>query len=157
MIRFFSSLDGLLNPQVTERWSIEKIRSCSWLVGQSFTKEFDPFPSNLSHYSISKNENRSSKLSLEEQAHLKLQELGITPNSDNNRDDINGTYRIIFHRLQKQSNPLEHDDSYDKRMKEDFSSSWDRSISLNNETGERKTKHHPTDSHIQNTKVCTIL
>jgi hypothetical protein len=144
---------------------MEKIRSCSWLVNQHFTKEFDPFPSNLSNYSTRRHENKSTKLSLEDQAHLKLQELGITPEisqitnteSDNNHDNINGTYRIIFHRLQKQSNSLERDDSYDKRMKEDFPSSWDRSISLSNEIGERKPKYYPTNSHVQNTKVCTIL
>jgi hypothetical protein len=158
-------LDGLLNYEILERWSIEKIRSCSWLSRENFIKEFEPFPSNLSNYSSSVNSIKPTKPSLEQRAHLRLEELGITSelfqitseNSDNNRDNINGTYRIIFHRLQKQSNPLERDDSYDKRIKEDLSSSWERSMSLNNDAGGRKTKPHVNQSPEQQTKVCIIL
>jgi hypothetical protein len=147
----------MLNYQISDRWSMEKIRSCSWLAGQTFNKEFDPFPTNLNYYPTSRNENRSTKLSLEEQTHIKLRELGITSSSDNNNDNIIGTYRIIFHRLQKQLNPLERDDTYDKRMKEEFPPSWDRSISLNHEADGRKTKYIPPNPHMQQTKVCTIL
>jgi hypothetical protein len=158
-------LGGLLNYQIAERWPIEKIRSCSWLANQNFTKEFDSFPSNLSNYSPSLSKTKSAKTSLEYQAYSKLEELGITSevlramdkNSNNNRDNINGTYRIIFHRLQKQSNSLERNDSYDNRIKEDLSSSRGRSISFNGETGGRKNKQHLNNSSLAHTKVCIIL
>ncbi len=134
--------------------------------------------------------------SFEYEAHSKLEDLGITSellrkttkNSNNkflsNRDSINGTYRIILHRLQKQSNPVERDDLYDKTGNEDLSASWGRSMSVSGETGERKgsfgkpisvsyggttakpkrnvnnpVQHRPTNVNVQHqtTKVCTIL
>lgn len=145
-----------MNSSINDRWSIEKIRSCSWLTNQIFIKEFDPFPTNLSNYSLTSNRTTSS---IEHQAHLKLRDLGITPSNihphtDTNRDNINGTYRIIFHRLQKQSNKLEHDSTYDKRMKEDITHNWARSISHTTEYDQRKLYRQ---SSIENSRACTIL
>ena len=88
--------------------------------------------------------------SFESEAHSKLEDLGITSellqtttkNSNNkflsNRDSINGTYRIILHRLQKQSNPIERDDLYDRAVNEDLSASWGRSMSVSGEPSERR-------------------
>jgi serine/threonine-protein kinase NIM1 len=162
---FYGFLGGLLNPKVAERWSIEKIRSCSWLKNQIFNKEFDSFSSNLNNYSPSVTKTKPVRTSLEYQAHVKLEELGITSelsqtmniNSDKIRNNINGTYRIILHRLQKQSTSLERDNSYDKNLKDDIYSSYNRSISLNSDTGGRKTKQHLENSRVSHTKVCTIL
>ena len=133
--------------------------------------------------------------SFEYEAHSKLEDLGITSellqkttkNSANkflsNRDSINGTYRIILHRLQKQSNPIERDDLYDKTNNEDLSTSWGRSMSVSGEPGGRrdsfgkpisvsyggtsaKPKRNINNTHQHRspninaqhpTKVCTIL
>lgn len=93
---------------------------------------------------------------------MKLQELGITSeifqsihgDADETHDHINGTYRIIFHRLQKQSNTLERDETYDKRMKVDRPPSWTRSISYTNGIDDNKYSKH---AHIHSTSVCTLL
>jgi hypothetical protein len=137
--------------------------------------------------------------SFENEAHSKLEDLGITSellqttttakNATNqvrsNRDSINGTYRIILHRLQKQSTPIERDDLYDKTVNEDLSTSWGRSMSVSGEPGGRrgsfgkpisvsyggtsaKPKRNLNNTHQsrqqqqqnnahQPTKVCTIL
>ena len=155
-------LVGLLSPKTDQRWTSDQIRSCQWLRNETFIKEFDPFPSNLSNYSRSIDKNNSSELSLEDQAHLKLQELGITPeifqsiygDANQKHDHINGTYRIIFHRLQKQSNALEHDETYDKRMKTERPPSWIRSISYTNGVDDDK---YSKQAHLHGTSVCTIL
>lgn len=65
--------------------------------------------------------------------------------SFSNHDGVNGTYRILLHRLQKQMNPLERDDSYDRK-----SDGHDK-------TGEKSSKQDLNQSSIQSTKVCTIL
>ena len=151
--------DGLLAHEVSERWSIKKIRSCSWLAHQSFPKEYDPFATNLSDYWVSRNETKiSTASSIEHETYLRLKKLGITSellhaknqHSDDkhfsNRDNINGTYRILFHHLQKQSNPLERDDLYDNENNED------------GETRERRrSRQHLTQSQTQGARVCTIL
>lgn len=93
---------------------------------------------------------------------MKLQELGITSdifrelygNADENHDSINGTYRIIFHRLQKQSNALERDDTYEKRTKDEQRPSWIRSMSY---TPGVDTRKYSKNAHVQNATVCTIL
>lgn len=148
-------LGGLLHPEATHRWSIEQIRTCSWLTNQNFPKEIEPFPINLTNFwtsvnkDLSKNESSVSRTdsvpstsSFEYEAHSKLEDLGITSellqtttkNSNDkfvsNRDSINGTYRIILHRLQKQSNPMERDEFYGKTVNEDLSTSWGRSMSV---------------------------
>jgi hypothetical protein len=158
--------DGLLNYETSERWSIEKIRSCSWLAHENFPKEFYSFSSNL------RSPSSSEISSFEYETHLRLKELGITPellqtndeNSDNeslsNRDHINGTYRILLHRSQKQSNSLERDELYDKRKNEDIPPSWSRSMSLNGEANGQKIKQRLNNSfHAvpHSTKVCVIL
>lgn len=74
--------------------------------------------------------------------------------ADENHDRINGTYRIIFHRLQKQSNALERDDTYDKRMKDEQRPSWNRSVSYTPGVDARK---YSKNAHVSNTAVCTIL
>ena len=89
------------------------------------------------------------RTSLKYEAHLKLEDLGITTellketqkNSNNNilsnRDSINGIYRIILHRLQKQSNSIERDDSYGKTVNEDLWTSWPHSTSVSGEPNEQ--------------------
>ncbi|CAF2930773.1 unnamed protein product [Rotaria sp. Silwood2] len=154
---------GLLHPEAVQRWSIEQIRSCSWLSNQNFPDELEPLPLNLTNFwtsvnkDLSKNESTNSisdsippTSSFEYEAHSKLEDLGITSellqtttkNSNNkfhsNRDSINGTYRIILHRLQKQSNPIERDDFYGKTINEDLSTSWGRSMSVTGEPGGRR-------------------
>lgn len=194
---------GLLHPEAVQRWSIEQIRSCAWLANQNFPNELEPLPLNLTNFWTSVNKdlskNGTSELStatssFEYEAHSKLEDLGITSelletrtkNSNNklsNRDSINGTYRIILHRLQKQSNPVERDELYDKTVNDDLAASWGRSMSVSNEPGGRRdsigkpasvsyggttTKHKRnirnthqariTTLNNQNpTKVCTIL
>ncbi|CAF3405449.1 unnamed protein product [Rotaria sp. Silwood1] len=167
-------IHGLLNHEVSERWSMKQIRSCSWLSHQNFPKEFDPFITNINDYWISLNETKISalippKLSIEYETYLRLKKLGITSeylqamnnNSDNenfsNHDNINGTYRILLHRLQKQSNALERDDVYEKKMNEDFSSSRHRMMSLYNETGEQRITKKINQSQTENARVCVIL
>ncbi|CAF0778554.1 unnamed protein product [Rotaria sordida] len=154
---------GLLHPEAVQRWSIEQIRSCSWLSNQNFPNELEPLPLNLTNFwtsvnkDLSKNESTNNihnptppTSSFESEAHSKLEDLGITSellqtttkNSNNkflsNRDSINGTYRIILHRLQKQSNPIERDEFYGKTVNEDLSTSWGRSMSVIGEPGGRK-------------------
>ncbi|CAF4705300.1 unnamed protein product, partial [Rotaria sp. Silwood1] len=199
---------GLLHPEAVQRWSIEQIRSCSWLSNQNFPNELEPLPLNLTNFwtsvnkDLSKNQSTNSTpdsipptSSFEYEAHSKLEDLGITSellerttkNSNNkfisNRDSINGTYRIILHRLQKQSNPIERDDLYGKTINEDLTTSWGRSMSVTGEPGGRRDsfakptsvsyggtgtkskrninitrQRQTTDIHAQHpTKVCTIL
>ncbi|UJR28940.1 hypothetical protein I4U23_010157 [Adineta vaga] len=198
---------GLLHPEAVQRWSIEQMRSCPWLSNQNFPEELEPLPLNLTNYWTSVNKDLTKNdsndclprtSSFENEAHSKLEDLGITSellqkttkNSNNkvlsNRDSINGTYRIILHRLQKQSNPIERDDLYDKAVNEDLSTSWGRSMSVSAEPGGRKNsfgkpisvsyggttvktkrnlnrpqpqQHRATNSDVQHhsTKVCTIL
>lgn len=133
--------------------------------------------------------------SFEHEAHSRLEDLGITSellqstvrNANtklSNRDSINGTYRIILHRLQKQSNPMERDDLHEKVVNEDLAASWGRSMSVSAEPGARrnsfgkpisvsyggttvKTKRNVNaarqsrpmnvDARQQSTKVCAIL
>ena len=135
--------------------------------------------------------------SCEDEAHSKLEDLGITSEllqtttrnasvrSLSNRDCINGTYRIILHRLQKQSDPFERDDGNERAVTEDLAASWGRSMSVHGEPGERRnsfgktatvsyggtdakpkrnTRHashsRKTNAQLQHqhqTKVCTIL
>ena len=201
---------SLLHPEAVQRWSIEQIRSCAWLTNQNFPDELEPLPLNLTNYWTSVNKdltettngttnNLPKTSSFEYEAHSKLEDLGITSellqkttkNSNNkflsNRDSINGTYRIILHRLQKQSNPIERDDLYDKTVNEDLSASWGRSMSVSAEPGggrrgsfgkpisvsyggttvktkrnlnrAQQQQHRPTNNNTrqQSTKVCTIL
>lgn len=149
-------LGGLLHPEAVQRWSIERIRSCPWLLKQNFPNELEPLPLNLTHFWTSVDKTASpnslaSASSFESEAHSKLEDLGITSellqntttNSSNtkilsNRDCINGTYRIILHRLQKQSNPMERDDLHEKIVNEDLSASWGRSMSVSGEPGGRR-------------------
>jgi hypothetical protein len=156
-IRIF--LGGLLHPEAVERWPIERICSCSWLKNQIFPNELEPLPLNLTNFWTSVNKDLSKSdtpdslritSSFELEAHSKLEDLGITnellqhtaKNSNNkflsNRDSINGTYRIILHRLQKQSNPVERDDLYEKTVNEDLSASWGRSMSVSGEPSGRR-------------------
>ncbi|CAF1607394.1 unnamed protein product [Adineta ricciae] len=203
---------SLLHPEAVQRWSTEQIRSCAWLTNQNFPDELEPLPLNLTNYWTSVNKdvtktettngttnNLPKTSSFEYEAHSKLEDLGITSellqkttkNSNNkflsNRDSINGTYRIILHRLQKQSNPIERDDLYDKTVNEDLSASWGRSMSVSAEPGggrrgsfgkpisvsyggttvktkrnlnrAQQQQYRPTNNNAQqqSTKVCTIL
>lgn len=86
--------------------------------------------------------------SVEDEAHSQLEDLGITSEllqtttnnstrSLTNRDSINGTYRIILHRLQKQSTPVERDDPLEKVSNEDLAASWGRSMSVHIDPTER--------------------
>jgi hypothetical protein len=201
-------LGGLLHPEAVQRWSIEQLRSCAWLANQNFPDELEPLPLNLTNYwtsvnkdlcktetSNSTSDSLPTTSSFEYEAHSKLEDLGITSellqtttkNSNNkflsNRDCINGTYRIILHRLQKQSNPIERDDLYDKSNNDDLSASWGRSMSVSGDPSGRrssfgkaisvsyggasaKPKRNATNTHQYRspninaqhpTKVCTIL
>ena len=135
------------------------MRSCSWLRNQTFLAELEPLPLNLTNFWTSVNkdlpktgvrDSLPSTSSFESEAHSKLEDLGITSellqsttkNSNNkflsNRDSINGTYRIILHRLQKQSNPIERDELYEKAGTEDLSASWGRSMSVSGEPSGRR-------------------
>ena len=73
-----------------------------------------------------------------------------------NRDSINGTYRIILHRLQKQSNPIERDDLYDKAVNEDMAAPWGRSMSVSGEPGERQNSFGKTISVSYGGTGCKI-
>jgi hypothetical protein len=173
-------------------------------MNENFPNELEPLPLNLTNFWTSVNKDLSNTTdsspttsSFEYEAHSKLEDLGITSellqtttkNSNNkflsNRDSINGTYRIILHRLQKQSNPIERDDLYEKTINEDLSTTWGRSMSVSAEAGERrdsfgkaisvsyggtsaksKPKRNINNTHQQRanniniqhpTKVCTIL
>ncbi|CAF0855260.1 unnamed protein product [Rotaria sordida] len=167
-------INGLLNHEITERWSIKQIRSCSWLAHQSFPKEFNPFSMNINNYYTSSNVTKIStsiptKSSIEYETYLRLQKLGITSeylqvmnkNSDDknfsNFDMINGTYRILLHRLQKQSNVLERDDMYAEKFNEDFPSLQNHMMTSYRRTGERKSKQNLNQSQTHNAKVCIIL
>ncbi|UJR20702.1 hypothetical protein I4U23_023823 [Adineta vaga] len=171
-------IHGLLCYEKLERWSMEQIRSCAWLTKQNFPKEYEPFELNLSYdwIALSKTKTLSAispRTSFEYEVHLRLEELGITsdivksrknPDSDekylSTRDNINGTYRIILHRLQKQSTPLERDDLYGDGTFDDSTIPRGRSMSVNIENRERKTKQNLNNSfhaHPQRAKVCIIL
>ena len=142
-------------------------------------------------------ESTAAPPSCEDEAHSKLEDLGITSEllqattknarvrSLSNRDCINGTYRIILHRLQKQSDPFERDDGSERTVTEDLAASWGRSMSVHGEPGERRNSfgktasmsyggtdakpkrnaRHPSQprqtkaqlQHQHQTKVCTIL
>jgi hypothetical protein len=169
--------DGLLSHNKLERWSMEKIRSCPWLAKQNFPKEFHPFALNLSRDWVSVNNTKAlstiqARSSFEYETYSKLEELGITPevvqltnkNSDDkflsNRDNINGTYRIILHHLQKQSNSLERDDLHDKKGNENLSPARGRSMSVISANSGQKLKQHLNNSHqleIHKAKTCIIL
>ena len=198
---------GLLHPEAVQRWSIEQIRSCAWLSNETFLKEHDPFPLNLTQFwtSVNKDLKKSDSISdsirttssFEDEAHSQLEDLGITSEllqtttnnstrSLTNRDSINGTYRIILHRLQKQSTAIERDDPLEKVSNEDLAASWGRSMSVHGDPSERnETIGKPTSmsyggttarphrnslrthqsrkrnleliQHHQQTKVCSIL
>lgn len=124
-------------------------------MNQHFPNELEPLPLNLTNFWTSVNKSASpnslpSASSFESEAHSKLEDLGITSellqntttNSANqclsNRDCINGTYRIILHRLQKQSNPMEREDLHEKIVNEELSTSWTRSMSVIGEPGGRR-------------------
>ena len=190
----------LLNLEPTERWSTDQIRSCPWLQDEHFPKALEPLPLDLTQFwtsfsqdpSMSESAAQTSpnhapfKFSFEEEVHSRLEALGITSDlirqtirdSDDkllsNRDSINGTYRVILHRLQKQSNPLERDDLLDRTNDEDLMSSWTRSISVGDKASERQassmkrrslshevSRRHPqhdlSRSQVHMAKVCTIL
>ena len=159
-------LGGLLNYEITERWSIETIRLCSWLNNQKFPREFSSFTLNINDQPIFSNITAIS--TLEKETYSRLKKLGITSevlqvinnNSDDKhlsiRDNINGTYRILLHRLQKQSSVLERDDSFDERFNENFSLP-NNLLSFHHETNEQQTKTHLNQSEKHNTKVCIIL
>ena len=191
-------LGTLLNPEPTDRWCIEEIRSCDWLKQQHFPEPLEPFPLNLANFWTSSkrrsSESNSNELlaerrlnsSLEVAAHAKLKELGITPElvrkaTLNTRDEllfnpdsINGTYRIIIHRLQKQSNPLERDETSENSPKKLEKCRKDRSKSVNISSTEqeriwnehRRASHNVqrkrsdanlNQSSVQMTQACTIL
>ncbi|CAF3583897.1 unnamed protein product [Rotaria socialis] len=160
-------IHGLLNHEIMERWSINRVRSCAWLTHQSFPKEFEPFSMDLNEHCASSNKNKRSPI--ENEAYLRLKQLGITSehlqamseNSDenhlSNRDNINGTYRILLHRLQKQSTALERDPLYGKQSHEDFSSSGTQKISGSIDTGEQKHIQNLHQTQTQKARVCIIL
>ena len=193
-------LGNLLNLEPAERWSTDQMRSCSWLAHGHCPKQLEPLPLDLNQFwtsfssDPSMNESAAqtssasvpSQFSFENEVHSKLEALGITSDlirqtirdSDDkllsNRDSINGTYRIILHRLQKQSNALERDDLLDRTNDEDLTSSWTRSISVGDKASERQassmkrrslshdvTRRHPqhelSRSQVHMAKVCTIL
>ncbi|CAF2033569.1 unnamed protein product [Rotaria magnacalcarata] len=160
-------IHGLLNHEIRERWSINRIRSCAWLTHQSFPKEFEPFSMNLNEQCTSSNENKRSPI--ENEAYLRLKQLGITyehlqamsetsaENHLSHRDNINGTYKILLHRLQKQSTALERDPLYGKQSHEDFSSSGNHKISWSIDTSEQKPIQNLHQTQTQKARVCIIL
>lgn len=164
---FFLNTDGLLSYDKLERWSMEQIRSCAWLTKQYFPKEYDPYILNLSYDST------PPRASFEYQAQARLVELGITSEvlksrkdssssekSLSTRDNVNGTYRIILHRLQKQSTPLERDDLYKQVLNDESITPRGRSMSVNIENRTRKAQQNMNNSfhsNPQRAKVCTIL
>ena len=88
---------------------------------------------------------------LELEAHQRLKDLGITNevlekaakySRDkllSNANSINGTFRLIFHRLQKQSNPFERDDQFLlKNLDDESPPSYNRVKSMNDVVVQRK-------------------
>ncbi|CAF1428293.1 unnamed protein product [Adineta ricciae] len=160
-------INGLLSYDKLERWSMEQIRSCTWLTKQYLPKEYDPYTLNLSY------DPTPSRESFEYEAQTRLAELGITSDvlksrkdssssekALSTRDNINGTYRIILHRLQKQSTPLERDDLYEQVLNDESTTPRARSMSVNIENRARKAQQNMNNSfhsHPQRAKVCTIL
>lgn len=147
-----------------------------WLAKQSFPKEYEPFAVNLDYdwMHLGRTTSRSSitpRSSFEYEAHMRLEELGITSDlvrsrrsSDDRqlsyRDNINGTYRIILHRLQKQSIALERDDLYEAALNEGAVTTRSRSMSVNIENRLRQPKkslNNSFHSHTPKTKMCIIL
>ena len=115
---------------------------------------------------------------------MNLEELGITTeqlrkanqsSGDKllyNRDSINGTYRILLHRLQKQSSALERDEQYNRSMSEEPTRSTHRSHSISIAAGQegwkkldgrqRRASHDVSGKRLdqspgQGTQLCAIL
>lgn len=100
---------------------------------------------------------------------MQLKQLGITfehwhamhKRSDENaysiRNNVNGTYRILLHRLQKQSNALERDLSYDKSIHDNIRSTENHKISPHRATNESNQRHNMNQSQAQTAKTCIIL
>lgn len=187
---FFSGC--LLVQEPTERWSIEQVRSCAWLRQQNFPKELESLPLNLTNFWTSTSKDPSSddtadrpttpQSPCEHQAHTKLEALGITTellrkanqySTDKllyNRDSINGTYRILLHRFQKQSTALERDVQYERSISEQPTPSYHRSQSISGVSGTRnklevrprRASHDVSGRRIdptsgQATHLCVIL
>ncbi|CAF1561954.1 unnamed protein product, partial [Didymodactylos carnosus] len=153
---------GLLQPEPTDRCSIEQIRTCSWLINEIFPEAYEPLPINLANVWATNTIPKDMSLmaqtaiipsdlppqsSFEYEAHSILEEMGISSNvfraTENNvltnRDSVNGTYRIILHRLQRQSNQFEREDNNDRLLNEDLSSSYTNYTRRNSIQSHRNT------------------
>jgi hypothetical protein len=196
---------GLLEPDTSQRWSIAQIRSCPWLSQEAFLNEVEPLPLHLSHFWTSteqvthethSRQDVPSTCSLyESQVRAELAELGVTTqileranqyareNLLLNRDSINGTYRILLHRLQKQSSSLEaneqngvvivvdDDDNNNNNNDDGVRPSFDRSRSACHSSNQRdkinenyrrashdiSSKKHAEKSSSHASQTCAIL
>ncbi|CAF1195841.1 unnamed protein product [Didymodactylos carnosus] len=183
------NVGSLLQPEPTQRWTIAQIRTCPWLKDAFFPEAFEEFPLNLSNVWTT-NQKRMNltaqnttiprelqhQSAFEYEAHSQLEEMGISSNvfrtMENNvmtnRDSVNGTYRIILHRLQKLSSHLECQE--DRLLSEDLSSSSmnvnGRNSTSNNRSttrrvstagSGRRTSSAKRRTQYKNTKVCTVL
>lgn len=156
-------LGGLLQQEPGERWTIKQIRYSEWLHKEKFPEPLEPLPLNLTNFwtcperdsgssksSLDSSTSSSSGSSFECAAQERVKELGITSDvlekaekysRDKllwNHDSINGTYRLVLHRLQKQASAMEHDDQYNRSLDEEFSPSLDRFHSVNENGTHRK-------------------
>ena len=166
---------GLLNPEVKQRWTIAELHSCSWLSNQHLPQAYEPVALNIDDIWTSPNGNNlssstSQSSSLEGAVYLRLENLGITreilqtitENPDKkhrlNYDHINGTYRILLHRLQKQKHQLEDDHSHNEKPKYHRTSSSPNHRSLpRHENNRRQNAINENKTELQDTKICTIL
>ncbi|XP_019908402.2 serine/threonine-protein kinase NIM1 [Esox lucius] len=95
---------GILQPQPSDRCSIEQMMGCEWLLPVDFPRAMEPFKLDPSYLA----ESAPSELEEDEaEVRLELETLGITPEHILNnqgkdcRSSVTGVYRILLHRAHK--------------------------------------------------------
>ncbi|KAJ7993932.1 hypothetical protein DPEC_G00259810 [Dallia pectoralis] len=95
---------GILQPQPSDRCSIEQMMGCEWLLPVDFPQAMEPFKLDPSYLA----ESDPSDLEEDEaEVRLALETLGITPEHISNnqgkdcRSSVTGAYRILLHRAHK--------------------------------------------------------
>ena len=131
---------NILKPIPADRANLGEIRCSDWLEGEEFPEAFESFQLNPSS-------EHSSRTEVEDEAHSELKNLGITDShlkqahGKESRSSINGTYRIVLHKIQKHRT-REHEYYMDEE--------------LNGRWGAGKENSDP-QSHRKQTKVCVVL
>ncbi|XP_023658722.1 serine/threonine-protein kinase NIM1 [Paramormyrops kingsleyae] len=101
---FQQLIRGILQPQPSERWGVDQMMGCEWLLPVDFPRAMEPFQLNPLHLA----ESEPSELEEDElEVKATLEALGITTEHIRNnqgkdcRSSITGIYRILLHRAHR--------------------------------------------------------